>query len=78
MIYQRIISKEMELKSVLSEANEKLESIDNIKKLLSKIDDKVEYIALNNYEKVKALLEELKGERLSEGEDEIVKEVIIK
>jgi hypothetical protein len=78
MIYQRIISKEMELKSVLSEANEKLESIDNIKKLLSKIDDKVEYIALNNYEKVKALLEELKGERLSEVEDEIVKEVIIK
>jgi hypothetical protein len=77
MIYQRIISKEMELKSVLSEANEKLESIDNIKKLLSKIDDKVEYIALNNYEKVKALLEELKGERLSEVEDEIVKEVII-
>jgi hypothetical protein len=77
MIYQRIISKEMELKSVLSEANEKLESIDNIKKLLSKIDNKVEYIAFTNYEKVKALLEELKGERLSEVEDEIVKEVII-
>jgi hypothetical protein len=77
MIYHKIYVKEQELKKNPDRTNKKkIEALENIKYLLSKVDNTAEVIPSTDYRKLSILLSFLKGDRLNRHEKIVLKEII--
>ena len=77
MIYHKIYIKEQELKKNPVRMNvKKMEALENIKHLLSKVDNTAEMIPSTDYRRLSILLSLLKGERLNRHEKIVLKEIV--
>jgi len=77
MIYHKIYIKEQVLKKKLEKKDKKkLEALNSIKELLSKVDNSAEVIPATNYRKLSLMLSFLKGDRLNRYEKLVLREII--
>ena len=76
MIYQKIFTTEERIKSDLKSVIRKLVALNSIKKTLSQIDFNAETVSVNDPERLKAMITDLKGEDLSDYEKSVVDEIM--
>ena len=72
MIYQNIFKFELELERKAEEINKKREALSNIKKLLSRIDNRYETIPVVGVSSLTTLFKELKESSLTDDEKTIL------
>jgi hypothetical protein len=75
MIYQKIFTTEERIKSDLKSVIRRLVALNSIKKTLSQIDFSAETVSVNDPERLKAMITDLKGEDLSDYEKSVVDEI---
>jgi len=76
MIYQKIFTTEERIKSDLKSVIRRLVALNSIKKTLSQIDFNAETVSVNDPERLKAMITDLKGEDLSDYEKSVVDEIM--
>ena len=74
MIYHKIYIKELELKK--RRDKKKQDALENIKKLLGKVDNTAEVVPATDYRRLSILLSFLKGDRLNRYEKIVLKEIV--
>jgi hypothetical protein len=77
MVLHNLYQLEDESRAALYREKRRLRSIRSVKELLSQLDFSVERIPEDNPERLIELLEELKGRRLDQGEEELVQEIFM-
>ena len=76
MIYQKIFITESQIKEAIEADMKRMNALENIKKLLTKVDNHAETIPTSNPERLHSLLEELKESRLSTEEERMLDEIV--